>query len=69
MNLAIKKLNDWAKKKGHNQNDIATLIGKTQSYVSMVRSGKVVVPDGVKTKISEVTNNFVKVTDWFKESE
>jgi len=68
MNLAIKKLTAWAKKKGHTQTELAKLIGKTQPYISMISSGRVVIPDGVKTKINEVTNNHVKMNDWFKES-
>ena len=68
MNLAVKKINEWTAKKGLSQKDLADLIGKSQPYISMVCSGRIVVPDSMKQKFSDATNNFVKVTDWFREA-
>ena len=68
MILAVKKIAEWTDKKGLSQKDFAQLLGKSQPYISMVCSGRIVVPDSMKQKFSDATNGFVKVTDWFKEA-
>ena len=69
MNLAVKKINQWTDKKGLSQKDFAALLGKSQPYISMVCSGRIVVPDSMKQKFNEVTNGHIKLADWFKEAE
>ena len=63
MILAVKKIAEWTDKKGLSQKDFAQLLGKSQPYISMVCSGRIVVPDSMKQKFSDATNGFVKVTD------
>lgn len=67
MSLAMNKLRDWKQKNLMSQKTLARLLGKSQPYVSMLFCGHIKdVPDSVKLKINEVTNNFVKMPDWFK---